>query len=780
MILFLSGVAVFNRIFRGSIYWGDLPYFFSEELTQFWATPQVWTSYGNNFGGVNLVIWLWPIMSLWRLLGPQLLFIIPSLILSIVGPIFLTRYLKMPPLVQFFTSAVYTFNTYFLLLIDGGQAGVALSYGLFPLTVLFLIKLVDKSNLKSFFVALALLLLNGLADPRITLIAVVTAVVWSINKIKRLPIFAALGICWLFLNAFWLYPFVMVKGGLSTLSQIDIPIVKLVHAMTLFSPHWPDNLFGNINEPYFYFWGIPILIFANLLFLKNSKGFKSLVIFLLFATLSIFPMGIIFRDSTKFFVPLILFAGILIGKTAQGVNRKIFSIAIFMYLLFLVHPTILGRMNFVLSDRAHSSDFTKIYENLRMDSGFFRTVWFPERHPLSFGTEEKPAIDAKELVRFPVFADMNVGEDPFNFLNNPNFVDRFRVLGIKYLILSGNPREITKSEKDEANWDDLVQIVDQTPGLEKVDWGVSVPIYKITNSYPQVFSTEKIAAVVGGRLDGAYPAVYLEDGLVDPAVLADIDSDSALLFFNGGDKKDLAMSFLQNYFIFPKNAVKSQWAVFGGNEYLKYKYQFLIRGVELTDLDYGGGIAFSTVKGEEMTFSFTVPEDDDYLIAIRQQSPEKGEKHLIWNFQEVGRLSKGEFVYTVTNNESFKVVNAIALTSPKRMEEADKLAEEYLKKFNTASTLPETKNFSENRGPWLIFTDNYHPLWKAKVGDNHIDSIPVYSMVNGFYLGEDKSNRRELEFLGQRYFETGLLVSLASLATLIVTYVFLKKFGKQA
>ncbi len=781
-ILLFTGLLVFKEVFIGSIYWGDSPFFYPEEIAEFFSRPMVWTSQGNNFGGINLVLWLSPLMLLWKFLGPQLLFIIPSIILSLIGPILLTRYLKFSKAVQFFSAAVYAFNTYFLLLIDGGQLGVSLAYGFFPLTVLALKRLIDKPSFKGFYLALTFLFLNGLADPRIAILAPLAVAVWNFKKIKELLVFIPLGLSWVLLNAFWLYPFLTNKGQTLLPSNIDVDIVKFFNPLLLFSPHWPDNLFGKVNTPPLYFLGIPFLIFIGV-FLSRKKGDLDLLFsYLIFSFLSVFPIGTIFRDSTKFFIPVMLFAGMLIGKTVEVLKKKSVAVLVFLYLLFLVHPTILGKMNFVLSNRSHSNDFTKIYENLKNEEGFFRSLWFPERHPLAFGTEAKPAVDARELSKFLPFASINAGEDPFNFLNNEDFIENFRSLGIKYLILSGNPREIAKTPDEKKNWDSLVSLLDETKALEKVDWGTNIPIYKVAETKPHLFSVEKLIGVVGPNLSAKYPAVYFEDGKWDPRSLQNKASDSIKLFFNGKDEIDLAMSFLQKYFYFPGNASTSQWATYANKEYLKYKYQLLTRGVAFSDLDYGGGIAFSTQTGEEIGFKFEVPEDGNYIMAVRSMVPGSGEKSLVWKLEEPRFFPKGDFTYTVKNETDMKILNVVALIPQPAFKEAKLLAGTYLEKFSLVESegLDNLTGYSPvdfssvPANSWIVFTDNYHPMWKLKNGDTYSPSLPVYSMVNGFFVGEI-TDGASIEFLGQEDFRTGFFISAISLGTLLISGVLAAK-----
>jgi hypothetical protein len=77
----------------------------------------------------------------------------------------------------------------------------------------------------------------------------------------------------------------------------------------------------------------------------------------------------------------------------------------------------------------------------------------------------------------------------------------------------------------------------------------------------------------------------------------------------------------------------------------------------------------------------------------------------------------------------------------------------------------------------LVFSESYHPMWKAYVDDEEVSSIPVYSLVNGFYINKTGDFDVTIYFTGQTYADTGVQISVT---TLIVVAVILavpsKKF----
>lgn len=811
IILFLIPlIAVFkNMILAGSLAWGDAPFFYPEGLRELIAEPSAWTNRGHSFGGVNAFTFLTPLMvgygALGMILGNniaiRILFYFPSIIFAGLGIIFLSRYLKFSNLVTFFASLFYILNTYFILLVDGGQVGIALAYGLFPIALLFIRKLLDNPTLKSFSLALLFFVFIGIADPRVAAISLLTASLWQISEMKprRLVYLIPLVFCWLGINMYWLFP--LFKNGLSLpLLNAQTGNVAWYNPLVLFSPNWPENLFGKVLPPPVYFGMVPILIFGGLVFERGRRVLTLAVTFFVFLFFAIYnpliylPFGFAFRDSTKFFIPLTLIGGILIGNTVEKIQSKFkfkyFFIFVYIFLLILTKDAILGKMNFVLSSRENVSDFQRIYEGLRQDGSFYRNAWLPEKYPTSYETNLHPAIDAKDLVKLLPFAKMNGGEDAFNFLNNENFVSWFRVFGIKYLILSGNPREIAKTPEEQRNWNAITELIVKNKNLDKVSWGTEVPVYKINNIYPRFFSVEKIAAVVGSALDSLYPSVYFEDGKLDYTNLERLDEKYVALVFNGTDKTDLAMSFLQEYFLTPNQYSSNQWAVYAKDDYLKYKYELLIRGVDFNDFDYGKGIAFSTKKDEKISFPFKI-EAGDYILAYRSMDTFLNEKSLKWHFEEkkLSEMESKRFDYKIENKGDLMILNVVALIPKKDFDAAIAKADVFVKHFGitdvkdlgnealykevlveNVGTLEYKFSVAEDKG-WVIFSDNYNDLWKLKYNSGSSNSVPIYSAINGFYV-DSKWQGIEIYFKGQENVRWGIYFSAISLLCLSIGVLY--------
>lgn len=798
LLLLIPVFFVFKNLFVGNLYYGgDAPFFYFNALRGLVSDPSVWTERGLSFGGVNLALWLSPIMIIYGALGKflslnndaivRILFIIPSVLLSFVGPYLLTKYLKLSKTIQFFSVLVYVFNTYFLLLLDGGQVGVALAYGIFPVTLLFLKKFIDLENKNNFLLALLFSILLSVIDPRILIICFLAIFIWSLLDKKFTFWLVLMGTLLIFLNLYWIYPlFKLGSDGISS-SVSSLGLLSLINPLLLFSPHWPANLFGKISYPPFYFVLVPIVIFSGLLLNKDKKYLNFGLLFLIFAFLVKgetppfgINLGILFRDSSKFFIPLILFAGFLIGNTLDLLKSNIFKFICFVYILFLISPVFLGKMNFMMSNKVSDESYSKIADEITNKNQEFRTLWFTNKNPLSYESKSNPAIDASSLVNFSPFAQINESEDAFNFLNNDSYIDWLRVLGVKYVFLNGDARNINPTETDIKNWETIKKLVDNSFNNKK---------YEIPNPYPKFYAVNNLTAVVGYgyplREKSFVPTIYFEDGKWDPSTIYEKKPDSLKIYFTDGNKTDLTFSFLQKYFVSPLTNNKSEWSVFNKNEYLKYKYQLLIRDYKFLDFDYGQGIAFSTQKGESISFNIKVPKNGDYVLAkrISNQSTQK----LSWKIEEK-YLKKGRYKFIVTNDEDLSVLNTVALIPKSDYQKALTLTDQMLTKFEVVTKIDnisdikniDVNNFgtskysivSKNIGYWVIMSDNYNSWWNLKRGLNYTKSYPVYSMLNAFYV-DPEWNNMTIEFTGQTIFRWGIWGS--ALTILIITIYFLYK-----
>ena len=69
----------------------------------------------------------------------------------------------------------------------------------------------------------------------------------------------------------------------------------------------------------------------------------------------------------------------------------------------------------------------------------------------------------------------------------------------------------------------------------------------------------------------------------------------------------------------------------------------------------------------------------------------------------------------------------------------------------------------------LSFAESYDPLWVAydKNKSIKVNSIPLYSVINGFYINKTGNYELTIEYTPQRYFYVGSIISITTLILLL-------------
>lgn len=289
----------------------------------------------------------------------------PFLLLSITSSFFLTKKVVKKTPFCLLGSLLYTVNTYSLMLIGGGQNGVALAYACLPFLLLSYINLLENSD-SLFFSLLFTLSLSvvTLFDVRIVYVGLPILAVISIlyflfffpkdRLVKRFFCLLIIpGIGTFGLHAFWMLPLLLNRS--SAVSQFGevytgVDSVKffsfafLENTLGLLHPNWPDNIFGKVTfmRPEFLLY--PLLAFGSLFVfkpfgllvsLKEKRQQIYIVAFIVIGLMGVFlakgandPFGImylwffnhipgfvLFRDPTKWYMLIAVSYSVLIPCT---------------------------------------------------------------------------------------------------------------------------------------------------------------------------------------------------------------------------------------------------------------------------------------------------------------------------------------------------------------------------------------------------------------------------------------------------------------------------------
>lgn len=881
LIFFLLGtilpiLLLYHSFFSsGALAFGDAPYFYPENLKELFNVPFLWLYRNDNFGvSQQQILWLYlPTFFLGllnQLLGLnfevliRVIFYFPSVFLSLIGTWLFASHFTKNNLARFFASIFYTFNTYILTLIDGGQIGMALSYGLFPQAAFSFLKFWEKPKLGNFWLALLTLFLLSNSDLRIFLIEVffVIVIVFILNKysknyqITKSKIFLFLFLMGsiVLLDAFWIVPFISYIPQVSMTYSKAISeqnFVSLIDSFFLFQPHFPLNEFGKTFPVPISYSILPILI-LSFLFFRNKQGKEnpkkwyflfSFYLFFVFLSkgfnspfgifyqkiISLIPLGSAFRDSSKFFIPAILLASLLLAYSIQNIlglfknNLKItllFVFSLYFYLLWLIQPAILGDLTGVLGKGV----FVKPYFKLEDNSYFYRTLWFPERLPTTFATWGHPSLSASDLYKERPFASIIEGDyDFFGFLHNDHLDQWLNLLGVKYIFLPENQRKKIWTQKDKEERGQFLQFVSGINFLKKLTVQSSFPIYKVEGSLPHIFGQQKVFIVLGGEqiynIFFSYPnfnlakqaIIFLEQGNFDPRRIFEIDKNDADIIFFGKNVNDLPFIFLQKSMLPTLDANFNEWAKSSSVDYLKWKSALFQIGISSLDFDFGKGLSYSTIRGERIRYSLKIKKSGDYILALRYANSSKSGginikvgsfsrniknndfENFHWDYMEISNLSLGSKVIEITNLGGGNAVNTVMLVDKVEYLQAVADAQKIKENFNlfNLNDLADSKNFQKEldynflnvdytllnptqykvnlpkEAKWLTFSDHFDQGWELEDSQ----AYPFYAMINGFYLKENNFQKKDVVLLykPQKIVTNGVLLSLATLFLLLVS-----------
>jgi hypothetical protein len=774
LILVVLSTLVFSGIFSFN-YLVDLDsvYFYKEAYFDLTNKINIWGSYDTPFGGLHLILWLYPVTYLagfvgnllnldWNILV-RLFFYLPGIFLSIYSAQKLAKSLGYKNNGQFLMGLIYVFNTYFILLIDGGQLGVMLAYSILPLAVEAI------TNFK-FFKTLSFLSLIAIFDPRFLMLSLTLGLLLSkfeFSKIFKLVLTLTFV---MLINFYWIYPIIKLVTIEAPTFISNLKLVTLKDSLLLYQPHWPFNEFGKTIEPNVLFLVFPILlILSNLIKPSKVKVYLS-ILFLSFAFLAKgesrpfgeiysyvinnFPFASVFRDSTKFFPLLILAFSLVVAKYYDGIKNKLLIYLIPVSLIIPLVPGLIFGTNNNLKGESEINNFLEL-KNIVKDNNFSRTIYIPHKPQLAYQTENNQAVDGRVLAGYLPFAVDNYGsEDRFNFMQRDHYLNFFRSLGIKNLVyLSSKKPEIATLE----------------------------------NTVPEKYYIDKMAVVVGSpigaqKLVPEYGVIFIEDGKTDLGRLLQISNEKLFFILNNKSLDDLIIAGLKNKFIDPSLLAENSWGKYLKDDYLTWKYQLLIRDVDTKEINFDSGIILSTQENEVVKVRHDFEGGKKYKIFIRGLAGKNSrgisidDKQLKipdgnifrWFSQDIvfGQDTEG---FVLKNNGGFNVIGNILIIEEDEYQQYYKKVRNELdnyKIYNSDSKLPVSKINSEPKNGWLILNQSYHKSWR--LGESH--PFPINSITNGFEVNESNINSK-IYFKDQEILDTAVNISLVSVLTLFMSYL---------
>lgn len=492
------------KLFTG----GDWPLFYIQAIKELPWWPQAWSSFnGNGFGqNVSFVLGYKTFFALitkflvvilhipWNI-AEQLIFFIPFCVLAATSSYFLSRFFFKEKAVNILSSVIYTTNTYSLMLVGGGQQGVALAYAMSPFLLLSFLRLFQGTSKKHIIYTSLLLGFLLCIDPRIAGILLTTSFIFLLFSFswKNLRSFVLCSVLGVLLNSFWIIPFLF--SGTSGLSDAytgtDIlsflSFATFEDSIALLHPNWPENIFGYVHFMKPEFIALPIVAFSSLFFIGKPVSYKkksidlrkTILAFALVGLIGAFlgkgvslPFGsvyyflsnhvpgfIMFRDPTKWYGMIAISYAILIPFTLYYLTkyisefkkspktklqfiarlrnfkfRKEILIGIFLIFWFItIRQLFLRELTGTFQVKTIPYEYIRLEKMLSQQHSFSRTLWVPEISRFGYISNNHPGIAMYDLV---ISHDV---KPTFKYLDKKTTERFIQESAVEYLIVPFDP-----------------------------------------------------------------------------------------------------------------------------------------------------------------------------------------------------------------------------------------------------------------------------------------------------------------------------------------------------
>ena len=554
------------------------------------VSPLLWIYI--NFGTSITILGSWLGLS-WSVIERAWYFY-PFLVLSTYSSYKLFSKLFSKSNFSVLAAAIFTLNTYILMVIGGGQIpGIGIAYSLIPLILYIFIEILeslDKNKTvfyKSILVGI-LLSIQSVFDIRVSYITLSAVfILWVFQFFRNKTIFIK-SVIFIFvipaiivflLNAFWIIPTVLsgknpvVAMGSAYSSSAAVKFfsfAKFEDTISLLHPNWPENIFGKVGflKPEFLF--LPILVFLSLLFLKKETIYKrKFVIF--FASLGLlgaflakgandplggiylwlfnhFPGFIMFRDPTKWYILVALSYSMLIPysveklyeflKSKTSLNKLIpqgLIIVVILYLLFLIRPGILGQLNGTFKPVSVPSDYVKLEAYLSNQNNFFRTLWLPSTQRFAYYSNNHPAVPAQ------IYFNKQDINSVIEALESQDTKKQLQESSVKYLIVPYDSQgEIFLKDRvyNEKLYLQTVKNVSSIQWLKRINGFGKIAVFEVPNPKDHFWTTSKSLSI---NFNYVSPIEYI-------LKLKNAKAGDVVIFSESFDKKWIARSPNNNLF----------------------------------------------------------------------------------------------------------------------------------------------------------------------------------------------------------------------------------------
>jgi hypothetical protein len=476
----------------------------------------------------------------------KIIYFSPFIFLVIFSPFYLAQKLFNNPLISIFTSILYSLNTYvFVLMSEAGHINTGLAYSIAPLTLAFFISLLKEQKWSTAILSGLILSIETIFDIRlsyITIFLIIFAYIFLLIKRKNISntrTFKFNSIIKLLLpfvvtfliHSYWILwvipTFIMNNLNITPHNAYEwvhyLSFQSISNALTTFHPFWGERIQYFTKQPIsilFYFF--PFFFFFPLLINRKDKYILYFTLISIFSAFLVkgsekpfaiiytwlfeyFPGFSMFRESQKFFAPLMLansvLFGISIGLIYQLINKIRFKMKKLISCLFLlitllgvfysVKPAITQKIQGTFNTESLPINYVLLEEYLENDKEFSRVLWLPYLQKFSYYSEIHPAVFYNNFQN-DIFSWLQQNKEDINiFFDKPYIKDLLSITSIKYIIVP-DERDQNIYKLFGKSKETYINIVENIKDLKRINISNDIYLWENKDYLPRLFSSPKI------------------------------------------------------------------------------------------------------------------------------------------------------------------------------------------------------------------------------------------------------------------------------------------------
>ncbi|MBI2028476.1 MAG: hypothetical protein HYT07_02590 [Candidatus Levybacteria bacterium] len=410
---------------------GDWPYLFKETIQGFsffpdpsflWLGPyyQITSKFFVEYLNISWeiterVFWFWMFLGI-----------------SFFSSRYLSKIILRNSKFNLLTTLIFLTNSYILMVVGGGQMGVALGYSLSPMVFGKFILLLQRFSFPNLVSSSLILALQVMFDPRIAYITGIGLALFAIFSLifsekkhsiikSVLAYFFISSIVVFILNYYWILSGVSKDLSGSTVNALKyLSFGSFSQSISLLHPNWPENIFGKIYFMRPEFIVLPVFAYFSLFFLNIRKLNKEILFFAFLGIIGAFlskgvsepfgvlyqwafsniPLFFLFRDPTKFYILVVLSYSILIPFALEKIGGRFPNLSWVIFIVFwlvLISPAFSGKLSGTFKPNFVPSEYSEFKNFLNNDTKYSNVLWMPTHSPFSFFSNTHPILGASYL-----------------------------------------------------------------------------------------------------------------------------------------------------------------------------------------------------------------------------------------------------------------------------------------------------------------------------------------------------------------------------------------------